>query len=422
MDITRYIADLLKTHNEVSVPGFGCFYKKRVEAYYDKDSETFYPPSETIAFRETDTYLNTHLLEYISHKRNISEDSAAYFAEKFGKDIQKTLSETGESSQLPLGDFRGTPDTIIFEPGVLNFSPSGYGLMPLKERITSRSIPVIPEEEVLEPQQEEIVVTPDIPEQPEPETEEIFPETTEIPTDTTAFLTDNEAILEEPEAVATVTAIAEDVLPVQATQPETLLNERVEEEWDAIKVAELEAEHRKRKKRKFWIEVLMFIAIIAVLATAVHYYYKDIIRLLQNPDKPVTEQAISPVAVPVQSPVLSDSLAKLKADSVLQQALEAKGFEVEKPRDTSDVTVTGTTTVPEKVIEIIGASLINDKEAEAYIKRMRARGFDAHVVKNLPGRRVKVSLGTFNTQEQALKELPRIKKVQPDAYPIPVKR
>lgn len=67
--------------------------------------------------------------------------------------------------------------------------------------------------------------------------------------------------------------------------------------------------------------------------------------------------------------------------------------------------------------EIIIGSFGRMSEAETYIQQLSLKGISAKIAGNIPGNLVKVSLGSFNDEESAQKELNRIhKEVNKDAW------
>lgn len=72
--------------------------------------------------------------------------------------------------------------------------------------------------------------------------------------------------------------------------------------------------------------------------------------------------------------------------------------------------------------EIIAASLLNKKEADRFLLDMKKRGIPAKIAK-MPGRRVKISIGTFVDEVTAKNELERLKASTkiPGIYIYPIK-
>src|SRR5690606_15453042 len=178
------------------------------------------------------------------------------------------------------------------------------------------------------------------------------------------------------------------------------------------------------KKRKAWPAVLTAIIALIIIGVVVYISNPALLDFLLKPNTsaPVNKQVI-PV---VQEKNLDASVAE--ADSIMQE-LHAQGFhDVEKIQDTviTHVDVTAKTdTNPAQTplrIEIIGASLPSRKEAENYIRQMKARGIDARIVEEKRGRLIKVSLGSFTDKDKADAELQRIRReITKEAWPLTIK-
>ena len=148
MDIALYISELLQTHNEISIPGLGTFFKKRVPAGYDEYQECYVPPAQKLEFKAD--YLPDHrLAEYISEQRNISMASSEHFIERFAEDIQSRLNSDHKAEIPQLGYLSKSGDNYSFaaDEGLYSDNAS-FGLPPVKEsgmpiKISS-SVPPLP--------------------------------------------------------------------------------------------------------------------------------------------------------------------------------------------------------------------------------------------------------------------------------------
>jgi len=370
MDIARYIADLLKENKEVSVPGMGSFYIKRQPASFDNESNTFFPPKKELGFKteESDPSL---LINCITDVKNISEPSAKYFAENFGSEIKNRLETEGKVDIHPLGKFEQVSGEWIFQPSQEFSFTDYYRLPPVKELEWTAS-----KEEIAKLKTE--------------------PQPAAIPTP---------EIQEENEN----TALTEEQLFID-TDPE--INEAVPGEEIPI------------KKRKTWPAVLVIVNALIIIGAVVYISNPALLDFLLKPNTsaPVNKQVI-PVS---QEKNMEDSEAK--ADSIMQE-LHAQGFhDVEKIQDTtiSNVEITAKTDTIQAQsplrIEIIGASLPSRKEAENYIRQMKARGIDAKIVEEKKGRLIKVSLGSFTDKAKADAELHRIRReITKEAWPLTIK-
>jgi nucleoid DNA-binding protein len=90
MDISPYFIELLEEKNQVTIPGLGKFFKKRIPGYYHQESKSYFPPSGVIAF--TSEYLHDDkLVHLISLKNNSSLTSAYAILDEYLRDIKNTL-------------------------------------------------------------------------------------------------------------------------------------------------------------------------------------------------------------------------------------------------------------------------------------------------------------------------------------------
>jgi nucleoid DNA-binding protein/cell division septation protein DedD len=72
--------------------------------------------------------------------------------------------------------------------------------------------------------------------------------------------------------------------------------------------------------------------------------------------------------------------------------------------------------------EIIVAAFARKIDAESYITEMSSKGYKAKIVENLPGKMMKISLGSFTEEESAIIELKQIQKaINKDAWIARVK-
>lgn len=117
MDISYNIADFLEKNQQVVLPGLGQFFRIRSEGYFDKETNTFYPPKENVEFSENSALENDNpLVAYISYHNNISASSAAYLLEKFIEDLKNQLANIGEVQLSDLGTLIKRDNSIIFQP------------------------------------------------------------------------------------------------------------------------------------------------------------------------------------------------------------------------------------------------------------------------------------------------------------------
>jgi len=171
MDIPAFINELLAQQGELIVPGLGTFSSTRVEGYYNKDQQHFYPPTQQIQFK-TEQSDDGILANVIAEERQISVASAKYFIEKFVTNILEQAS-AGSAPLGSLGTFSTRRGSLIFTPSELNETDETfYGLAPV--RLKRNSSFRQPAAVVIPPKP--IELTPPLPEpppviSPEPEPE-----------------------------------------------------------------------------------------------------------------------------------------------------------------------------------------------------------------------------------------------------------
>lgn len=152
MDIGQYISDLLNKHNEVSLPGFGTFFKQSTSAYFNEAEGIFYPPSEKIDFKSEENS-SSLLVNHIIENKHISESSALYFIERFRENLNKNLNKDLSTIINPLGTLLKTDSGYVLESPTIN-GASFFGLKPIK-------VPDAPNNKAIHPAIEETVENSD---------------------------------------------------------------------------------------------------------------------------------------------------------------------------------------------------------------------------------------------------------------------
>lgn len=161
MDILSYLLELLQQRKEVGITGLGTFYKKKYPGRYDKEKQTFLPPGYTLQF-SIDVTEEVALSDFISAKRNISNDSAKYYIEQFVEEVNQKLELNHEVELENTGRLFFTEQGLDFEPVKnINYGSEFYGLPSLAETVAEETQPALPqvEEEVYD----EIAEAPNAP-------------------------------------------------------------------------------------------------------------------------------------------------------------------------------------------------------------------------------------------------------------------
>ncbi|WP_448699944.1 hypothetical protein ACFGVR_22590 [Mucilaginibacter sp. AW1-3] len=168
MDIPAFINELLAQQGVLIVPGLGTFTMTRVDGYYNRDQQHFYPPTQQIQFK-SDSTDDDVLANLIASERQISVASAKYFIEKFVTNILEQAG-VGNVAFGTMGAFSTRRGALIFTPSELNETDEMfYGLAPvrLKRNSSFKQHAVVIPPRVVEPP----VVVPEVPpvvEQPAP--------------------------------------------------------------------------------------------------------------------------------------------------------------------------------------------------------------------------------------------------------------
>jgi nucleoid DNA-binding protein len=134
MDILSYLLELLQQRKEVGITGLGTFYKKKYPGRYDKEKQTFLPPGYTLQF-STDLTEEEALADFISAKRNISNDSAKHYITQFAEEVNQKLELDHEAELENTGRLFFTEhEGLSFEPVKnINYGSEFYGLPSLPE-------------------------------------------------------------------------------------------------------------------------------------------------------------------------------------------------------------------------------------------------------------------------------------------------
>jgi hypothetical protein len=154
------------------------------------------------------------------------------------------------------------------------------------------------------------------------------------------------------------------------------------------------------KSMPAYLKILICIGILALMLGILYQIKPDIFNELTG-KAPVKKSGGSAPRENVVIPVAEDSLA---TDSI--QKSGASLSPADTLIQTSPTAVADTATV----YEVIGASMHDQKEADAFIALMKKSGIDAKVVTNMSGRRLKMSIATLKDEKSAKEELERLSK------------
>lgn len=212
------------------------------------------------------------------------------------------------------------------------------------------------------------------------------------------------------------------------SQSEKDLKAEITENKSQIENDEIEEEIYEKAPKARLVPILL-ISFLAIIASLFALFYFD--KSFNHFVKDLLSPKVKPAAV-IEPVIDTSTTASVVSDSIIESydssgTKKAPIQEVSKPAVTAKpVTATLEEKIPvlEKDIsyEIIVAAFSRKVDADTYIKEMSTKGYTAKIVENLPGKMMKISLGTFREEEPATLELKRIQKeINKDAWIARVK-
>jgi cell division septation protein DedD len=199
-----------------------------------------------------------------------------------------------------------------------------------------------------------------------------------------------------PVAAATATIPVEEIL-----RQDVVLDDEEQEE--------VEIEETSKSN----LTTIVIAAIVLLIGTAVMLYlfYPPVKELISG--KAATGvNNVQPVPAPAGTPVVIPDSAVNTAPDTAAEALTAESLIVKSPLEETPASVAEAVS-----FEIVTAAFARKSEAEEYIKQVGKKGFTGKIVNNIPGNRIKVSLGSFADEASAQAELSKIQKeVNKDAW------
>lgn len=448
MDVLSYLSELIQTRKAVGISGLGTVFKKKIPGRYDAETHSFIPPSYTLDF--TDEIKEENLLAaFIGKKRNVSDDTAAYFINEFSTETLRQLNNDGTFSFGDLGTLIKSDERISFEPAEsINYGFDFYGLPAVKEEALAAEPKQLPAaaSQIEEVEEAAALAAPEHP----------VPSPAEEPT-IESVIADNESSEENPGDGETLPVAADDSIaetPVNEDAPaetaenpfaqykknEQQLREEIEslnfyrskspylkstgpvDEEVIMKLNKITANEdtpetpsaidpfpvyptqaEEQKTMPVYLKILLSIGILVLMMGVVYVIKPELFSAItgkkQAPAKKSAELAPAPAAV-----------AAATGDSLTTDSIQKSGASM-SPADTlikaqPPVAAPDTATV----YEIIGASMHDQKEADNFIALMKRSGIEAKVVTNMSGKRLKMSIATLKDEKTAKEELDRLSK------------
>ena len=366
MDILSYLNALIKTRKAVGLPGLGSFYKKKSPGRYDADSHSFLPPSYVLEYT-TEIKEYSLLRDFISKTAQIDPDTAVYYIDRFTTEIRQKL-DIGEDVKLSeIGTLKKGPDGYIFIPD--NRSNMGFDFYGMPGLAEIEPQPVQDDQPVYE-EISEVPITEKV-------TQPIVIETTEG------------QVENEPEL-----PIANSDQPIkehiQVVQPEV---RQPLAEYNY----EVERAREEPKGMPAYLIVIIVGAIIFAALIAAYYIKPELFDRSAS-----SNMAANNTVLPTPDTVRADTASSdsLQTDTAVKVATELDTVPAALTTSQADTLIS---------YEIIAASLLNKKEADGFLKQMERKGIPAKIA-DMPGRRIKVSIGTFTDEQEANTQLQLLKQ------------
>lgn len=378
MDILSYLTEIIKTRKEVGIPGLGTFYKMKSPGRYDAEMHSFLPPNYVLGFTE-ELKERVILRDFISKKGNIPADTAIFYIDQFTREIKEQL-EKGEKIQLgELGVLEHGLDGFKFSPKhESNIGFDFYGLPDIKE-------PTLPAED--HPEQSNPTTNENQHEPADTDEQQVYEEISEL------------RIAEKVKPVITIeTPEGMEEQPAELTEPKTVENVwKFEEPATPEPAYEAESIKEAHTGLPVYLKVILVVSVIIIAVIAAYMIKPELFKKSVGGNSPIDES--STLIVPDKkgdSVAYADSVAKAN----VQQVTPPDSLQDSVPVQQPDTAIS---------YEIIAASLLNKKEAENFLKEMERRGIPAKIA-DMPGKRIKISIGTFTDEETANTQLKLLKK------------
>jgi len=354
MDIALYIATLLNQHNEVTIPGLGTFFQERVIGFYNSQTHLFNAPSQRLSFRRENKD-DLILVNYCCAQRNISQNTAAYFIEKFVKSVWDDLNKLGHAYIKSLGRLTKQDDEYLFEANKnAIFTHVYYGLKPISEHITFISADKLPSNKGAG---------------------------RAVPSHKGAKRTPAKTVQSDKQIQPTETTSKDD--PSQ-----------------------------KKPGKPITEAILAFLCLLFLATMGAYFFFPDRFNsaITLNP----FDQKQSTVYPKKKSSITTDSITNA---ILLSDTLAIKDNTSIPTIDSSELTSDVNPMISNQVsYEIIGATFGKKSDADKYILHLKANGIAAKIA-DIPGPRSKISYGSFTDKKVAEAELRRVQKeLNPDAW------
>ena len=432
--IIKNIIRALQTEETVYLSSLGIFRCVRMEAAISDNKIT--PPQVIIQFQEDKDANGFAFATKLSQWEQITIVDAYEMSNRWIDELKAAINNNQSVTYNNFGTFRrGKKEEIIFESAYIQELNIDFeGMNPLVITPTG----IISEEitEVVENQETPQAGTTPPQVIPEPEEVETLPtdsETTEPMKDEYRQEVENVEVETEPESaempLETSTTIETEKQPENNDcQPEIEESETEEsqERDDTQEIEEEEEEDKGKRKRRWeiWLFIFIILASIGVLAALFDdeliYLYQKIIDKRKTNTELTTPSDVTD----------NDEIPNLKT---------TPNEEVDEEADTVDEAIESTTeeVIPEETIAqevkpapkptatnenipiiefesgkfyVIAGSFVKQSDAELHIKQKSLQRYNAKIVKQNGNNRLRVCIGIFDTENEAINFAAKIDK------------
>lgn len=437
--IIKNIIRALQTEETVYLSSLGIFRCVRMEAAISDNKIT--PPQVIIQFQEDKDANGFAFATKLSQWEQITIVDAYEMSNRWIDELKAAINNNQSVTYNNFGTFRrGKKEEIIFESAYIQELNIDFeGMNPLV--ITPTGIILEEITEVVENQETPQAGTTPPQVIPEPEEVETLPtdsETTEPMKDEYRQEVENVEVETEPESAETMpletsTTIETEKQPENNDcQPETeepeieeSETEESQERDDTQEIEEEEEEEDKGKRRwEIWLFIFIILASIGVLAALFDdeliYLYQKIIDKRKTNTELTTPSDVTD----------NDEIPNLKT---------TPNEEVDEEADTVDEAIESTTeeVIPEEAIAqevkpapkptatyenipiiefesgkfyVIAGSFVKQSDAELHIKQKSLQRYNAKIVKQNGNNRLRVCIGIFDTENEAINFAAKIDK------------
>ena len=434
--IIKNIIRALQTEETVYLSSLGIFRCVRMEAAISDNKIT--PPQVIIQFQEDKDANGFAFATKLSQWEQITIVDAYEMSNRWIDELKAAINNNQSVTYNNFGTFRrGKKEEIIFESAYIQELNIDFeGMNPLVITPTG----IISEEitEVVENQETPQAGTTPPQVIPEPEEVETLPtdsETTEPMKDEYRQEVENVEVETEPKSaempLETSTTIETEKQP-ETEEPETEESETEESEIeesqerdDTQEIEEEEEDKGKRKRRwEIWLFIFIILASIGVLAALfddelIYLYQKIIDKRKTNTELTTPSDVTDNDEIPNLKTTPNEEVDE-EADTV-DEAIESTTEEV-IPEETTAQEVkpapkpTATNeNIP--IIEfesgkfyVIAGSFVKQSDAELHIKQRSLQRYNAKIVKQNGNNRLRVCIGIFDTENEAINFAAKIDK------------